>query len=192
MSSSRCRFVRRCRAGTARPHSQPLSQPGRGAISSRPGAPHGDSRRERIDDKQAFQILARLQILRQQLGAAAKLGGGDDERIPPVEAIASLNMPGLLDRGRVEDTGTPGEESAHFGLGLVRREGGSQLLRDYRIILVQYLGAEPAAAVTPELFQPLASPLMFGRVALRVAGVDQQIGVNEVPRGHRAFPAWVT
>lgn len=82
-----------------------------------PGTRLGDSRRKRIDDDQTLQILALLEIFRQQLATAAELGGGDDERVPPIEAIAPLNLPSLLDRGGVEGARAPGKEGADFGLG---------------------------------------------------------------------------
>jgi len=156
-----------------------------------PGAQRGDSRRKGVDDDHTLQVLARLEIFRQQLATAAELGGGDDERVPPVEAIAPLHLPSLLDRGGVEDVRAPGKEGADFDLGFVGREGGRQLLLDHRIILVQDLGAEPTAPVAPELFQPLAGALVFDGVAPRVAGIDQQVGISEVQHGHRAFLAGV-
>lgn len=156
-----------------------------------PGTRRGDSRRKGVDDDHTLQVLARLEIFRQQLATAAELGGGNDERVPLVEAIAPLHLPSLLDRGGVEDVRAPGKEGTDFDLGFVGREGRRQLLRDHRIIFVQNLGAEPAAPVAPERFQPLAGALVFDGVAPRVAGINQQMGISEVQRGRRAFPAGV-
>jgi hypothetical protein len=70
-------------------------------------------RPERIDDADAGNLLAVLQVFGQQVATAADLGRAHDQRVPEAELVAILDAPRLFKDLAVEVQRLPRRERAN-------------------------------------------------------------------------------
>src|ERR1700679_1888327 len=96
-----------------------------------------------------------LHILGEQQSAALRLGGADNQAVPPVQTIAPLELSGAHDDIDVDGLWVPREQFMHIVPNVIRWYSRLGLASQSVIALVQYLHAGAPGMPLPQAFQPL-------------------------------------
>src|SRR5436309_10607900 len=106
---------------------------------------------KRVHDPNRAEHQIVLEILGEKIRATSDLGGRRNQRVPPRETMAILDVPRAFEDAGVDGDRAPREERAHVPPRALAVEARVELLGDGDVELLENLVAEPALARCPEV-----------------------------------------
>ena len=135
---------------------------------------------EGVEDAQAEESLAVLEVLAEQNACSGFRGCGDHEAVPPGKAVTVLHFPGATEGARARRMRLPGLERSQIGTGIGTGQARAESAGDGDIVFLENLGAETTGAGVPKQAEDLRSPWLLRGFA-GIAGIDQDIRVKLFP-----------